>query len=421
MRNQLLILILLGAGALQARSEATGLLTGNTFIGDSTYDKIWSLFTLYKDGSNPVLQEFALQGRLQVQYADGNSNGHFDIQDFKNGSPANAQTVWGDKFEARRSRLGFTSTWFESWKLEGLMDADTNDGAENFYRDIYELYLTYASSAALNVTIGKMKGRFDREQEISDKDMLIFERGLLSNLLYPGELTGVRVNGTGIAGHWLYELGVYGSDRASAFAGFEHGSLVLGKIGYDYAAQAGLTTAVVSLHYVHNSGPGYKEPDSGVYYASASPSFTDSIALTNDITLGRFGLTTDINYGIGFSGTAQQAGKPIVVNQADVLGITLIPSFLITERLQCVGRFQVATSADGTGLSLYSRYEKYAPVVAPVKPGKDTGNTYTSGYVGLNYYLYGHRLKVMSGIEVSHLGGGEYSGYTFLSGLRLAF
>ena len=115
MRTHLMFLALLGSATLAAHagsdattdigtpptagssSSATGLLTGNTFIGDTTYDKIWSLFTLYKDDSNPILQEFSLQGRLQVQYADGNSeDGHFDIEDFKNGSPANAQSVWGD-------------------------------------------------------------------------------------------------------------------------------------------------------------------------------------------------------------------------------------------------------------------------------------------------------------------------------------
>ena len=421
MRKRLLLVVLLASGTVQSHAHASGLLTGNCLSGDCAYDKIWSLCTLYKDETNPVLREFTLHGRLQVQYADGNSNGHFDIQDFSNGGPANAQTVWGNKFEARRSRLGFSSTWFQSWMLDGQMDADTTDGPADFYRDLYELYLTYRSSAALNVTIGKMKTRFGREREIPDSEVLTFERSLLSNLLYPGELTGIKVNGTGLAGHWLYELGVYGSGRTREFAGFGHGSLILGKVGYDYAAQAGLTNAVVSLDCLHNSGPGYKEQDRGVYYALASPSFTDSIALTNDITLGRFGLITDISYGFGFSGTARQAGEPQVINQADVLGITFVPSCFITERLQWVGLFQVATSADGTGLSLYSRYEKHAPVVAPTKPGKDTGNTYTSGYAGLNYYLYGHKLKFMNGIVFSHLGGGDYDGYTFLSGLRLSF
>jgi hypothetical protein len=60
-------------------------------------------------------------------------------------------------------------------------------------------------------------------------------------------------------------------------------------------------------------------------------------------------------------------------------------------------------------------------VVKPTKPGSDAGNTYTSGYLGLNYFLYGHKLKLMTGVEYSYLGGGDYDGYTFLSGLRFSF
>jgi phosphate-selective porin OprO/OprP len=421
MRKHLLLLALLGSGTVQSHAEASGVLTGNTYTGDTTYDKLWSLATLYKDDSNPILQEFSLQGRLQVQYADGDSNGHFDIEDFKHGSAANAQSVWDDKFEARRARLGFKSKWFQTWKLEGQIDADTTDGIDDFYRDIYDLYLTYAPSDALNVTVGKMKVKFSREQEISSKEILTFERSLVSNLLEPNELTGVMVNGKGLAEHWLYELGAYGSERSREFANFDQGAIILGKIGYDYAAQSGLDTAVATLQYLHNTEPGYKEKDDGVYFASASPSFTDSIALTNDITQGRFGLTTDILYGFGFSGSAQQAGKSVAINQSDVFGISIIPSYFIADGLQLVGQLQLATSADANGLSPYGRYEKWAPVVAPTKAGKDAGNTYTSAYLGLNYYLYGHKLKLMNGLEYSHLGGGDYDGYTFLSGLRFSF
>ena len=51
----------------------------------------------------------------------------------------------------------------------------------------------------------------------------------------------------------------------------------------------------------------------------------------------------------------------------------------------------------------------------------ESGNTYASAYLGLNYYLYGHKLKLMNGIEYSNMGGGDYDGYTFLSGLRFSF
>lgn len=401
--------------ASASTSTATGLLVGK-FTGETAMDKAWSAFTLYKDENNPILQEFSLQGRLQVQYADGDSNGHFDIEDFKNGSDKNAETVWDDKFEARRSRIGFKSKWFQTWKFEGQIDADTNSGFNDIYTDIYDLYVTYAPSDALNVTVGKTKLKLGREQEISSKEILTFERSLVSNLFAPGELTGVMANGKGLYDYWQYEIGVYGNDRVREFSAFDQGAIILGKIGYDYSSQAGLDSAVVAFHYMHNTDPGYQDKELDFnFYSSASPAFTDTIGISTDITKGRFGLTADLLYGFGFEGDAEQKGATVAIDQSNAFGLSLTPSYYIADGLQLVGRLQVATSTDPDGISLPNRYEKWAPTA------DSKGNTYLSAYAGFNYYIYGHKLKLMNGIEYSTLGGGDYDGYTFLSGLRFSF
>jgi phosphate-selective porin OprO/OprP len=398
-------------------SGATGLLLGK-FPGDTTFDKMWSAFTLYKDENNPILQEFSLQGRLQVQYADGDAGGHFDVEDYKDASDKNEQAVWGDKFESRRARLGFKSKWFQNWKLEGQIDADTTDGFDEFYQNIYDLYLTYARSDALNVTVGKMKVKLGREQEISSKEILTIERSLVSNLLFPGELTGIMANGKGIQEYWQYELGLYASDRVREFSNFDQGAVVLAKVGYDFASQAGLDAAVASFQYMHNTDPGYRgEELVDNYFSSSSPSFTDVIGLNADIVQGRFGLTADMLYGFGYKGNAEQKGATVAIDQPDVFGISIIPSYFIADGLQLVGRVQFATAGDADGLGLPSRYEK----VSPDGFADSNGNSYMAYYAGLNYYMYGHKLKMMNGIEYSHMGGGAYDGYTFFSGLRMSF
>lgn len=400
-------------GCVPATAEDVGVFSKG-LTGDSVYDKIWSAATLYKDEDNPILQEFSLQGRLQVQYFNLDSDvGNLDTTDYKNASDSNDERVWGDNLEVRRARFGFKSKWFQVWKLEGQIDVDT-DMDDSLYKDIYDLYLTYAPSDALNVSVGKTKVKFSREQEISSKEILTTERGLVSNLLFPGELTGVWVNGKGIKEHWLYELGVYGNDRQREFTEFDGGAIILGKIGYDYSSQAGMDSAVASVHLMHNTEPGYLDGTSNPNYTpSPSPAFDTSIALTNDIVQGRFGLTTEALFGFGD-------------NRSDVMGLTIIPSYFIADGLQLVARFQVANSSEADGIALPSRYEgltNNALVNAgdrPVAPER-TGNTYTAAYLGLNYYLYGHKLKIMNGIEYSKLGGGAYEGYTFTSGLRMFF
>ena len=258
----------------------------------------------------------------------------------------------------------------------------------------------------MNISAGKTKVKFSREQEISSKEILTIERSLLSNTLFPGELTGIWANGKGIADHWLYEVGVYGNDRQREFtdlSGDNRGTLFLAKIGYDYAEQSGLDTAVASVHFMNNSEPNYKEPTPPDYTTGTSPNFKTSWAFTNDITQGRFGLTTEAMLASGDG------------SQSDVMGLTLIPSYYIGEGLQLVGRLQVATSEDPDDLRVPSRYERL------VAGDDEKGNTYASAYVGLNYYIYGHKLKLMNGLEYSHMGGGDYDGYTFMSGLRFSF
>jgi len=43
--------------------------------------------------------------------------------------------------------------------------------------------------------------------------------------------------------------------------------------------------------------------------------------------------------------------------------------------------------------------------------------------VGVNYYLYGHRLKFMTGLEYATLTGGtrDFYGWTWLGGVRVYF
>ena len=429
-KNNLIAASLLGCLAANAGTEpsadsvietptstATGLLLGK-FVGDTAWDRAWSGFTLYKDDNNQVLQEFSLQGRLQVQSIFGESDDDsFNTSDYKDAG--NDETVWGNDIESRRARFGFKSKWFKTWKLEGQIDVDVDgqDGSGDFslYKNIYDLYLTYAPSDAFNVSFGKSKVKFSREQEISSKEILTMERSLISNTLFPGELTGAWVSGKGIQDYWLYELGIYGSDRVREFSGFDQGFVVLGKIGYDYSSQAGLDTAVVSLHYMHNSEPGFADVKDVDFTPGTSPSFTNSFAITNDITSGRFGLTTELLYGVGYEGTASQSGSSKAINQSDVIALSVIPSYYIAEGLQLVGRLQLANSDGADGLRVPSRYERL------VAKDDESGNTYASAYLGLNYYLYGHKLKLMSGIEYSHMGGGDYDGYTAMSGLRFSF
>ena len=108
-----------------------------------------------------------------------------------------------------------------------------------------------------------------------------------------------------------------------------------------------------------------------------------------------------------------------------VIGFTLEPTWMLLDELfnnndplQLALRYQYANSSEDNGLHLQRRYEE------TVTQGE--GNNYHAMYAGLNYFLYGHKLKFMAGGEYARMkddanDGGEYSGWTWFGAIRLYF
>ncbi|MEY3897754.1 MAG: hypothetical protein RLZZ214_3275, partial [Verrucomicrobiota bacterium] len=119
-----------------------------------------------------------------------------------------------------------------------------------------------------------------------------------------------------------------------------------------------------------------------------------------------FGLTTEAFWG---------DGSPEAANTG---GFTAMPTWFLSDKLQLVTTFQFAGSSGDQGIPLPKRYELLVP------DGKNrNGDTYLAGYAGLNYYFYGDKLKVMSGVKYSSMTGGDedFSGWTWLAGFRTYF
>jgi len=375
---------------------ATGILTGKIAEG-SPYDQLWSLPLLYKNAANPWLEELAVQGHLQTQYASGsNVAGHFSTAHLPESS------TWDD-VDVRRFRVGLRARVLQDWKFQSLFDIYP-DCEPRYYKGTAETYITYAPGDAFCASVGKAELKFTREQEVATGEYLPFERSQLVNQFYGGELTGTWIAGKGVGGGWLYGLGVFSNQREDEWPDFKGGAITLAKIGYNYTRVSGFDLAQAQLHYLHNSVPGYRESPGDL----ASPMFSDCIAIANDLTKGKFSLATELFWGNGAKG------------QADVCGFTAMPSYFLLEKLQLVTTFQVAASHAPNGICLPVRYEALAP-----DTGDKKGDAYFAGYAGLNYLFYGQKLKVMSGLKYTHLaggpGGGNYDGWTWLAGARISF
>ncbi len=375
----------------------------------SAYDRLWSHLTLVKDENASVLQEFSFQGRLQLQGAWGDSDrGSYGSNDRP------AINRWGDDVEVRRWRLGFKSKWYRVWKLEGQIDV--NPDWDPFYKNIYDLALTYAPSDQGNVTVGKFKtNNFGVEQFISSKDILTMERGLLSNALFVGELTGVRFSGK--KNNWIYAASYTSGALDQEFDGFSGGTYIQASLGYDFHEKLGLEKALVKFDWQHSSRATNSQVADDRFGTYSGGLYEDAFSLNGHFEQGRWNLYTDLLAAQGHGTTG------------DVWGVILTPSYYITTGLQAVMRYQYA-NGDNDGLRLQSRYERLAPAYKPGTPDglRDggRGENYHALYLGLNYYLYGHKLKLMGGIEYHDMDngndtGGAFEGWTASAGMRVFF
>ncbi|HWL51600.1 MAG TPA: porin [Chthoniobacteraceae bacterium] len=371
----------------------------------SLYDKIWSAATLYSNPDNPVLQEFSLSGKIQLQWAAGNSDhGSYGSRDLAD------DLRWGD-IDVRRWRLGFTSQWFGVWHFQAHADLNARGGhpsdtdgewERGIYRDLHDLYLTYAPTPAFRLSLGKNSAHaLSHEYETSSSKIIVFERNLLAATLVASELTGVWAKGEIDA--WHYTLGLYSGDERREFSRFDAGAVVQGSLGYDFKAlpwlEKRVERALLKLQYQYSSS---SENDGGPGI------YNHAFSLNSDLQAGKWGLYTD------FLGGTERHGH------GGAYGVVLTPSLFLTNKLQAVLRYQYA-HGDHDSLQLQRRYERLAHDLGTAGSGSD----YNALYLGLNYYLYGHKLKLMGGAEYHRMSnrqhGTSFDGLTVLTGLRLYF
>lgn len=397
-RHTAALFVLAAAQALPVRAGPDGsAVLADKSAGSTAWDRTLAVPTIYRNPENPLLQELAFTGQIQTQYAYGSDDsGKFGTA----ATPEDA--AWGN-IEVRRLRAGIKAKLFGKLSFLNLTELYP-DLSPRFYKRTPETYFTWTESPAFSLSLGKSELKFDREQEYSSKEFPLFERTALGNMFYGGELTGMWAGGKGIAGGWLYQLGIFSNDRRDEWSEFEGGAMLLAKLGCNYSRLAGLDLAEIKLQFLHNTEPGFTATSG----CGSSPLYSNCISLSNELNDGPFGLTTEWLWGDG------EAGRP------DVVGLSAMPFWNLTDKLQLIGEFEIAASHGDNGVILPSRYEALSPGA-----GDKSGDRYAAAYAGLTYHIHGHNLKLMSGAKYSHLeggpGGGDFNGWTWLAGLRAAF
>ena len=346
----------------------------------SIYDKIWGPFTNWYDNKeNPVVQRVVFTGRYH--------------QDFASVDADQGET---EEWNVRRVRFGPRITFFRNYLLHTEVEVNPQEH-DPFYVRLTDAYVAWSRNPTLTITVGKHSVPFTQEGATSSRELITIDRSNLANNIWFGQeyMPGVTVSGRKNA--WTWRGSVYSSGAANReFGEFNGGVFTLALLGYDFAKKLGVREAVVTGNYL------YQQPDVNNTFTRRYEHITSVHFRLDD---GRWGARGDVSTGAGYLG------------QRDILGVMLMPYFNVTDKLQLVGRYLFLESDGNNGVSLPT-YES--------RVTRGNGDQYTEGYLGVNYYFYGHRLKLQSGVEFGEMqdrasDGGAYSGTSWVTGLRVGW
>ena len=379
------LLVLAVIGPLQA-GNADSIVQPAEPKEESIFDKIWSVPKLYRNDDNPVIEEFDLIGRFQQDY--------FNV-DSDRGSTSFS--------EIRRFRLGVNASFLER-HVEVEAEVDTAlrayDAPSVFYNRMTNLWARIKVSDAFSIRFGKFRTSFGYDREFSPNLAKTFEYGFFDDQLIGtnGYLTGAEA--TGKVGNLGYLATVFSTNVDKEFGRFDGGQAYHAEISYNFSKALQVKKASWVLDYLHAV---FKNTYTLAVFTGISQRPSPP---TSTWEKGRFSMVPQFAFG------QQVDGK------GDVYSLQIMPGYKITEKLEFIARYQLGLASESDGIATLNRQQKTV--------GTFTGDTYNAIYLGLNYYIYGDRLKLMFGEEYARLSGGTgpsagFNGWTTMVGFRLFF
>jgi len=369
--------------ALIAGFNLTGWCQQDNEAAPGFLDRVWAAPVIFDDPEHAVIQSFSLIGRYHGQYWD---------VDADQGDDAG--------WENRRKIIGFSSRWFRDFTLQAQMYLKTNGGS--LYGGLYEAFIEWSPpNTDLSLSVGRLDYLFTGyERSESSKRINVIERGLLVNQVMPAEVVGAHLEGK--SGRFSYHAGVFSGSIDEEFGDFDSGAATV--VGAALELPLVYETGKLHLDFLHNGA----EPD-----GTAFKPYRNVVSLWHRGASGRLDVGVDLTLA-----------QPEATG-GNLLSLTLEPTWMLArgligrnDALQFVLRYQYARSSRDNGLLLQKRYEQ------TVTHGY--GDHYQAVYTGLNYFIYGQKLKLMAGGEFARMqdradDGGDYRGWTWFGALRLYF
>lgn len=346
----------------------------------SVYDKAWKRVTdIYVNDKNPVVEKVLFTGRFQYD---------FNLLDADQGHRT--------EHNVRRMRVGPKITFLHTWTLH--VEADLNPQEHDpFYVRLTDAYVQWSRNPKAVVTVGKHGVAFTMDGATSSKELLTIDRSNLSNnIWFPQEyIPGASVSGK--VHQWTYRGGLYSAGTSNReFGRFDGSVFYLAAGGYDFKKPLKAKEALLSVNYVHQP-------------ANTHNTFTrqlkDVFSTNFKFERKTWGLRADVSTASGYLG------------QGGLRSVMAMPFYNVTPKLQAVARYTYISSPVANGVRL-ATYE--------TRLASGRGDRYHETYLGANYFVYGHKLKLQTGLQWTALTDHVHSrsifdGVSWTSGLRVGW
>ena len=321
-----------------------------------------------------AVTELKVRGRMHYQFGYAESD---DYSDFST-------------LEWRRLRLGVSGKILDDWSFEIVGNVQTTESATM----LEDAYLRYNGLDWTTISFEHLRPRFGAELGISSSAIKTVERSNISNSFDPGKITGLSFAGD--YGIFDYQIGAYngesGDQRESERTDFVDAAgnrvkegipeyLLNASVGLDFSEQVGLDQLVFRLDYIDNNDDDGIDQSFGPENAWAA-----SVSLTS----GPFNFVAEYVQAELFNG-------------GELSGFYLIPSVMLSDKLEAVLRYESMEGDDGGSIRHQSRYARRVVASAPGVPSAGVrGEDYWALYGGVNYYV-NKSLKLMFGVEYAEL------------------
>ncbi|NCF88058.1 MAG: hypothetical protein GWQ08_21475 [Verrucomicrobiaceae bacterium] len=315
-----------------------------------------------------AVTELKVRGRMHYQfgYASADEYSDFSTQEW------------------RRLRLGVSGKILDDWSFELVGNIQTTDSSTL----LEDAHLRYNGLDWTTITFEHLRPRFGAELNTSSSKIKTVERSNISNSFDPGKITGISFAGD--YGIFDYQLGAYngesGDQRSSELTNRGNEGvpeyLLNASVGLDFSEQVGLDQLAFRLDYIDNAD------DDGIDQKFGPES---AWAASVSLATGRFSFLAEYVHAELFNG-------------GEIDGFYLMPSVMLTDKLEAVLRYENMEADGGGSVRHQSRYARRVVASDPgvSSAGSTRGEDYWALYGGVNYYI-NKSLKFMFGVEYAEL------------------